>query len=408
MIQYHEIVDNYFDITKFDKDTLNYIYKLFKGLIYARHVPESLIIKCCNFGRLQELVDKKLKTDNISSIKKWFIDSKINLDQYLINTVEQNMNFKIYDDDHCPNCNSKGYISKNNMINIDCSYCLIHICKKCIANQDKIYHTNKINDIICEKCMNINKKINSNKSYDKKHFNKEGNIDIKYVVHMLNDQDYKCYLCNDDIITMFYKQYCCHQFSIDRIDNLKPHDKNNVRITCYYCNCKHHNKFTQQHKKCDSKCHEEKVITNTIKAFKFSKFTNPTLIEYDINKPIGKIYKSKIAYICGIPLMMDWLNDKKSDNQFATYIVADPVTGISPDEFQSKAGTIILFREDQIELTIDDLDYIWNFFAMLMNYTIYKEIGNETIEFDSWVEMTKYPYKKAWNNIKRVMNESIY
>jgi hypothetical protein len=146
-----------------------------------------------------------------------------------------------------------------------------------------------------------------------------------------------------------------------------------------------------------------------IKAFKFNKFTKPIVIDYDIDKPVGKIYKSKISYMCGIPLMMDWLNDKKSDNQFATYILADPLTGWAPDEFQSKAGTIILFREDQIELTIDDLYDIWNFFAALMDYTIYKEIGNDTIKFNSWKEMIKYPCmnKKIWDNSVRIINEDV-
>jgi len=53
---------------------------------------------------------------------------------------------------------------------------------------------------------------------------------------------------------MFYKPYCCYQFSIDRINNTLPHN-NNILIICYYCNYKHHKQFTQLHKKCNAECH---------------------------------------------------------------------------------------------------------------------------------------------------------
>ena len=299
------------------------------------------------------------------------------------------------------------------MINMDCPFCLIHCCKKCIVTNEEnkfFYKLNKTEGEICLKCYNIKKKIYSHQSYDKKFFNQIGDIDIESILNILNEQDYKCYLCNDDLITMFYKPYCCYQFSIDRIDNIKPHNKNNIRISCYYCNCKHHNEFNQQNKICNSGCHEKKVKSKLVKTFIFNNFKKPTLIEYDINKPYGKIYKSKIAYMCGIPLMIDWLNDKKSDNQFATFLVADPLTGFAPFEFQKKAGTIILFREDEIELTIDDIDYIWEFFSMLMNYTIYQDNRSNTIVFNNWEEMIKHPCmnKKSWDNCVRSVNESKY
>ncbi len=41
--------------------------------------------------------------------------------------------------------------------------------------------------------------------------------------------------------------------------------------------------------------------------------------------------------------VMDWINNKKSDNQFAMYNMPDPISGFAPDEFKSKAGKIICF-----------------------------------------------------------------
>ena len=43
MTQYYEFVNNFLDISKFDQESLNYIYTLFKVLIYYKHVPLSLI-----------------------------------------------------------------------------------------------------------------------------------------------------------------------------------------------------------------------------------------------------------------------------------------------------------------------------------------------------------------------------
>lgn len=72
---------------------------------------------------------------------------------------------------------------------------------------------------------------------------------------LLYEQNNKCIICHDSLLLINYKQYCCYQFSIDRINNNKPHNKDNIRITCYYCNCKHHNKFSQLNKKCNEGCH---------------------------------------------------------------------------------------------------------------------------------------------------------
>jgi hypothetical protein len=137
-----------------------------------------------------------------------------------------------------------------------------------------------------------------------------------------------------------------------------------------------------------------------MKAFSFNDLSELSTIEYDINKPIGKIYKSKIAYMCGIPLVVDWLDDKISDNQFATFILAVPKTGFAPREFLSKSGTIILFREDKLELTEDDVYNIWDFFASLMNYESYGENNTELIQYNTWDDMVKNSCmnEKVWNN----------
>ena len=39
------------------------------------------------------------------------------------------MYFKVYDDDHCPKCNAKGFITETKALGIDCPKCLHLICK---------------------------------------------------------------------------------------------------------------------------------------------------------------------------------------------------------------------------------------------------------------------------------------
>lgn len=77
---------------------------------------------------------------------------------------------------------------------------------------------------------------------------------------MIETQNYKCYLCDDIILTHSYVPYCCYKFSIDRIINTLPHDTTNVRMSCYYCNCKNHKSYCKTEKvKCDNKeccCHQ--------------------------------------------------------------------------------------------------------------------------------------------------------
>lgn len=91
-----------------------------------------------------------------------------------------------------------------------------------------------------------------------------GNIDYKYIRELLKDQNYRCYLCNDKLTMVKYVPYCCYKFSIDRLDNKKPHDKENVKISCYFCNCKDHILYDKQIKiKCqDNNCFCNNLIFN--------------------------------------------------------------------------------------------------------------------------------------------------
>lgn len=91
---YIDLVNKYFNIKKIESNIINKIYALFKSLLYYRHVPEKLIKKCCETGRLTELINKKLMNDD-KEIYGMFIKSEINLDDKLMCTQHDKYIFEI-------------------------------------------------------------------------------------------------------------------------------------------------------------------------------------------------------------------------------------------------------------------------------------------------------------------------
>jgi hypothetical protein len=202
-----------------------------------------------------------------NSYYKEFCKYQIQL-QLNINTENFDLNIPNDNDNEskqniCPNCNLENY---NDYFPVkespDCLNCYQFICTRC-SEIDK----DDTSARICNHCynaqkskkslkQNITKKINTHKQFDKNRFGEAGDISYNDIINLLDKQNYQCYKCNDLVETINYKAYCCYQFSIDRINNFEPHNKNNIRISCYYCNCNHHPKFNQPNKVCNSKCHK--------------------------------------------------------------------------------------------------------------------------------------------------------
>ena len=65
-------------------------------------------------------------------------------------------------------------------------------------------------------------------------------VSIEDVKNLLIKQDNKCYVCHDNVITKEWYPKCLYQFTLDRINNKLPHNKNNVLICCNYCNSYSH------------------------------------------------------------------------------------------------------------------------------------------------------------------------
>jgi hypothetical protein len=89
----------------------------------------------------------------------------------------------------------------------------------------------------------INDKIRSYKNQDReqnRNVDNEEYCDVETVARLINKQDSMCYVCGDKVIFEESEPYCLYQFTLDRIDNSKPHNKDNVLLSCYYCNCRDH------------------------------------------------------------------------------------------------------------------------------------------------------------------------
>jgi len=272
---------DYFGFQNNNDDNYTIIYGLYTGLIKYKGIGKKLIENCYITNRLDELIHKKY-THHKSKYYKQFVKKNINIgntyleeeknDDILEDGEQNNDNIEkyiIYNDDYCPSCDIIGYYTKNNyelLYNINdqpyqCSKCYIGICKLC-CNYDK-------DNVYCYKCENPNiKRIIENKikTYNKNDLDKFGiigNVKIDDVICLLNKQKLKCYVCDDVVLTFGYKPYCLYQFSIDRIDNNLPHNKDNILISCYYCNCIDY--FTKtlcnenkKYKICDNNCHCKK------------------------------------------------------------------------------------------------------------------------------------------------------
>jgi len=101
----------------------------------------------------------------------------------------------------------------------------------------------------------IMQKIYSYRQFDKKRFKRHGTVQYEDVLELIKRQEGKCYVCQDPVVISNWKPRCLYQFSLDRIDESKPHDSDNVLLSCYFCNCVHHARADSENKVCINGCH---------------------------------------------------------------------------------------------------------------------------------------------------------
>ena len=247
------VLNDYFG-NQLNSENNDIIYGIYESLIVLKGISKRLIENCYMTNRLDELIYKK-HIHNKNEYYKLFNEKKIIIGAtfFYDNKITP---IDIYDDNHCPSCNSNNYLK---LTSYECYKCLNTICELCS------YYDDTLNIYNCNKCENpnleivINKKINECKKIDKLKFKKEGNITNNDIKELLRKQKFKCYICNDMILTSNWFSECLYQMSFSLINITLPHNRDNVLISCYYCN---NSEKTEKSKikRCKNKCHHDNKI----------------------------------------------------------------------------------------------------------------------------------------------------
>ena len=268
------VLVDYWGNNIFDNKRIYIIYGVYKGL-YIKGITAELFHKCFLANKLDELIHKKYKYQS-SGYYRQFVENKIiigNTYYDLRDPEDEDENdnnqeeFEILDDNFCVSCYSENYYTKNYIKHgpPDCLICHKNICTLCS------YYDDKECSNVCYQCNssslinNIKRKLSRYKQSDIDKFGREGTISIDDVLELLKKQNFTCYVCDEMVLACNWKPLCCYQFSVDRINNNLPHDRNNVLISCYYCNCRHHFQFDQVNKICNKGCHiqSKNIISRT-------------------------------------------------------------------------------------------------------------------------------------------------
>ena len=218
-------------------DTLGMFLGLYKGL-YIMDVPYKEIYRCFLKNKLDELIHIKYSI-NKSDYYREFYEKQIKIgNTFMVDEDEE--------DEEDKNEKHEPFIYSTIQPPFHYNQSKSKIVDNSLGKEDEI----------------ILHKINSYKSQDEK---KRRDITNEYVTindvkKLLYKLENKCYVCGDNVITDAWQPKCLYQFTLDRIDNSLPHNRNNVLICCYYCNCRDYNNDqdktdTWLYKLCPNKCH---------------------------------------------------------------------------------------------------------------------------------------------------------
>lgn len=219
------------DMKKNRDDTLTMFLGLYEGL-YIMGVSYKEIYRCFIKNKLDDLIHIKYSL-NKSDYYREFCEKQIKIGNTFITEEYENKT------------NEEPFIYSQIQPPYHYNESKTQITEESLGDED---------DIILHK-------INKYKNQDKKSYRKitdEEYVSVNDVKKLLFKQENKCYVCGDNVITAEWQSNCLYQFTLDRIDNKLPHNKNNVLICCYYCNCygcNNDNTDICLYKLCENKCH---------------------------------------------------------------------------------------------------------------------------------------------------------
>lgn len=94
----------------------------------------------------------------------------------------------------------------------------------------------------------INNKISSYKQQDllKNNFDETNFITTDIILNKLLETNMNCYYCKCEMYILYEHVRELNQWSVDRIDNTKGHNKDNFVLSCLNCNIKRRNKSSDK------------------------------------------------------------------------------------------------------------------------------------------------------------------
>ena len=78
--------------------------------------------------------------------------------------------------------------------------------------------------------------------------------------------------------------------------------------------------------------------------------------------------------LCGLPLIVKQTTPRRRlqepvdyDNQWATWLMIEPMSGLAPPKWQSYVGPVLVYRPNALDLSVDDMVVIHDFLYELMD-----------------------------------------
>lgn len=142
----------------------------------------------------------------------------------------------------CSRCHKlltgNNYRMKNNKLMKTCNICFER-CRKKISYNPKCKHNKHKQK--CKQCndpiqITIKKMISGSKINDKKknRYDEKNFIDYYFIENLITTNNNKCYYCKVELQYILYQNNLA---TIERLDNLIGHIKENCVVACLECNC---------------------------------------------------------------------------------------------------------------------------------------------------------------------------
>lgn len=95
----------------------------------------------------------------------------------------------------------------------------------------------------------INYKIHSYRSQDlkKNKYDESLFVNYDYVVSLLREKNMKCFYCKENVMLLYNAVREDKQWTLDRMDNSKGHNRGNVEIACLLCNLRRRTMYHERY-----------------------------------------------------------------------------------------------------------------------------------------------------------------